>query len=479
MSAATTSSYFWSLARRSVLTLAGIAAIGLLAVVGLKTDTARKLLPAAWQLTESPSEPAPNTDSHVEPGHSHGDGGHEHGGHDDLNSLEMSEQARKNIGLQFAAVKLGPFVKTMSVPGMVVERPGRSTLVVSAPMTGIITHIAAMEGEAVEPGRKLFDMRLTHEELVQSQAELLQTVEELDVTTAEIKRIERLTENGSVAGKQLLERQYERQKLEAMLRSKREALLLHGLTAPQVDGILSKRQLLKNLTVITPASGNEEPKQPVTGMFQVQSMKVATGQHVNAGDTLVTLADHAELYIRGEAFERDLDAIGRAADANADVSALFESESGRTHAVDHLRILYLAPQVDSNSRTLDFFVTLPNPLQRDTTLPNGHRIIARRYRPGQRVQLQVPIETLSDRLVVPLDAVAQDGAETYVFAPDGNFLDRRAVHVEYRDTQWAVIAHDGSLFPGEVIAMRGAQQLQLALKNKAGGGIDPHAGHQH
>jgi len=35
------------------------------------------------------------------------------------------------------------------------------------------------------------------------------------------------------------------------------------------------------------------------------------------------------------------------------------------------------------------------------------------------------------------------------------------------------------LFPGDTIAMTAAQQLQLALKNKSGGAIDPHAGHTH
>jgi cobalt-zinc-cadmium efflux system membrane fusion protein len=42
-----------------------------------------------------------------------------------------------------------------------------------------------------------------------------------------------------------------------------------------------------------------------------------------------------------------------------------------------------------------------------------------------------------------------------------------------------VIANDGTLFPGDRVAMSAAQQLHLALKNKAGGGIDPHAGHNH
>lgn len=463
-------SYF----RRLVLivAIAAVAAVGLLYPYWL--PEVRRLLSrdSSFEGTSHPPETAPGDTAHDHEGH-------DHAGHSEANSLEMSEQARNNIGLRIAKVALTPFTKSLGVPGMIAERPGRSTILVTAPMTGIVTRIYVIEGEAIEPGRKLFDLRLTHEELVQSQAELLQTAEELDVVAREIKRIERLTENGGLAGKQLLERQYERQKLEAILRSKREALLLHGLTGPQIETILEKRELLKQLTVVATVAADGEEQHPKQTPFQVQSLKAAPGQHVNAGDTLVSLADHAELYIQGEAFERDVAAISRAADADAKVSATLEAEGGRPEVVSNLRVLYLAAKVDAGTRTLDFFVTLPNQLQRDATLADGHRFIAWRFRPGQRVQIQIPIETLENRLVLPVDAVAQDGAETYVFTPNGDHLDRRTVHVEYRDAQWAVIANDGSLFADEYVAVSSAQQLQLALKNKAGGGIDPHAGHNH
>lgn len=412
-------------------------------------------------------------------GHGDHDHDHDHAGHSDANSIEISEQARKNIGLRLAKVALSPYVKSVSVPGIIAERPGRSTVLVSAPMTGIVTKIHVIEGEAIEPGQKLFDLRLTHEELVQSQAELLQTAEELDVTAREIKRIERLTENGGLAGKQLLERQYERQKLEAALRSKREALLLHGITAAQIETILDKRELLKELRVVAPELDDETRAANQKTRYQVQALKASTGQHANAGDALIKLADHSILYIQGEAFERDAPAINRAANERAEVTATLESEERRIEQVSNLRILYLANTVDPATRTLDFFVTLPNQLQRDSQLEDGHRFIAWRFRPGQRVQIHVPIETLNDRIVLPVEALAQDGVESYVFTPNGDHFDRRSVHVEFRDTQWAVIANDGAIHPGEIVAVSSAQQLQLALKNKAGGGIDPHAGHNH
>ena len=442
----------------------------------------RHWLPSVQQLVLG-GAPAANSpagpEAKGEGGHDHAGHEHSHAGHDEANSLELSLQARKNIGLgDPLKIELEDFTKTVTVPGMVVERPGRSTVEVTAPMTGVITRIYAVEGEAVEPGAKLFDLRLTHEELVQVQSDLLKTAEELDIVAREIKRIEDLIKDQALPGKQLLERQYEQQKLQAAMRAHRQALLLHGLTNDQINAILNRRELLQDLTVTVPTTTDEGGMSPAGTVFQIQELKVSQGQHVTAGDTLALLTDHAELFIEGEAFERDLPAISRAAAQGLPISASLDNNGGKPEVVSNLRMLYLAAKVNPDSRTLDFYVTLPNERLRDAKL-DGRRFIAWRFRPGQRVQLEVPVETLPNRIVLPADAVAQDGPEMYVFTPNGDHLDRRSVHVEYRDPKWVVIANDGSLFPGDLVAPTGAQQLQIALKNKAGGGIDPHAGHNH
>jgi hypothetical protein len=51
--------------------------------------------------------------------------------------------------------------------------------------------------------------------------------------------------------------------------------------------------------------------------------------------------------------------------------------------------------------------------------------------------------------------------------------------VKYRDQKYVVIESDGAIFPGDVVALRSAHQMQMAIKNKSGAGADPHAGHNH
>ncbi len=122
---------------------------------------------------------------------------------------------------------------------------------------------------------------------------------------------------------------------------------------------------------------------------------------------------------------------------------------------------------------------LHNEITREETNTEGQRFISWKYRLGQRLQLQVPVEVWENEIVVPVDAVVKEGADWFVFQQNGKHFDRVPVHIKHRDQTAAVIASDGSIFPGDVIALKSAHQMQMAIKNKSGGGADPHAGHTH
>ena len=400
--------------------------------------------------------------------------------HDESGVIKLSKQAQGNIGLKLATVELRPFERTMTVPGIVVERPGWSVLEVNAPMTGVVTRIYPIQGEAVEPGQALFEVRLTHEDLLQAQTEYLRTIEELEVIGREVARLEKASADGVIPGKALLERQYEQQKQEAALRAQSQALLLHGLTREQVEKIASKRTLLESLTIYAPATQESGSSDAPPRHLQIQQLKAAQGKHVNAGDMLCTLVDHHELYIEGGAFEQDVPAMNRAAAGGLKVSATFGSKSTKDEeTVEGLRILYLEDKVEQESRAFHFYVTLPNRLLREEKTPKGHNFVYWQFKPGERTRLRIPVEEWTDRIVLPVEAVARDSAEAYVFEYDGEDFERRAVQVEYSDQDWAVIANDGALKAGATVAASGAHQILLALKNKSGGGVDPHAGHNH
>ncbi len=407
------------------------------------------------------------------------DAGVNQGGGSGGTSLEMSEQAQKNVGLQLVTVEAQDFDRTINLPAMVKTRPGRTEINVSAPMTGIVTRIYPIRGEAVTAGQPLFDLRLTHEDLVDTQSAFLETIEQLDVIKREVARLDEVTSSGAIAGKRLLERQYEQQQAEARLRAQQQAMILHGITEDQVDAIKTTRRLFQEMTVFAPQPVETSKDGTDEHLLQVSDVKVATGQHVQAGDLLCVLSDHAVLYIEGQGFEEDSGELNEAANAGSPITAVIDANGKGPHTVSDLRILYLENEVELESRALRFYMRLPNELVRNEQTEDGHRFIGWRFKPGQRVQLRVPVERWKNRLVVPVDAVVEEGADRFVFQQNGRRFDRKPVVVEYRDQRWAVLGNDGGLFPGDVVVASGAYQMHLTMKNKAGGGVDPHAGHNH
>jgi cobalt-zinc-cadmium efflux system membrane fusion protein len=438
-----------------------------------------------------------------------------HAGNGEATSLELSEQALRNLGLTpefIQPVKLSTYRRSIRVPAVVAERPGRTRLQVATPMTGVIRHVHAVEGEAVKPGTLLFEIRLTHEDLVLAQTSFLQTLGELDVERREITRLTEATKTGAVPRIKLLEREYAKDKLDALLSAQREALRLHGLSKEQVDQIVTGRRLLRELQVFAPgpdehsddelklaglpvqrvafqpAAEKLEPEQPKPARLKqpddvtplvISELRVHKGQSVDAGETLCTLSDYSRLYVEGLAFEQDAGSIAAAARRDWKVKAVFEQPDNQRPTLEDLSIMRLSNEIDADSRTLHFYVALPNTIESLTDTEDGNFFVDWRYRPGQRLQLEVPIEEWPNEIVLPVEAVTKEGAEFYAFHQNGDHFDRVAVHVKHRDQSTVVIANDGALFPGDVVAWRCAHQMQMALKNKSGAGTDPHAGHTH
>ena len=449
-----------------------LTAVGLGLLIAVAVATRERWAPLV-QVADASAEVvgAESDDSHA--GHDHA-----HAGHNESASIELSDNGLRNIGFKPFEVKPSDYDRKLRMPAIVVERPGRSQRHITAPLTGVITAIHAVPGEAVEPSQPLFEMRLTHEELVAAQREYLRTAENLDVVNREIARLRGLGE-GVIAGRRVLEQEYEKQKLEASLRAESQAMLLHGIDESQVEEILRTRQLFRSVTVRAPTHSHTGEACSGDHLFQVQRLGVAQGEQVDAGRELAVLADHCQLHIEALAFEDDAPLIRTAAEAGRAVTAQPLAKATAKARIDGLRVLYVADQIDPDTRAFKVYLSLPNRVALDRRTPDGRRVIEWTYKPGQRMQLGVPVETWSDQLVLPTTAVVDEGAEAYVYRQNGDHFDQVAVHVLHRDQDSVVVANDGALFPGDVVAGEGAYQMHLALKNQAGGGIDPHAGHNH
>ena len=438
-------------------------------------------------------------------GHGGGEGEGGHAGHDHgarTDRVTLSGQAQKNLGLDVDQLTPQEYWRTMLVPGVVVDRPGESDRSVTSKVAGVVTAINARPGDTVKAGQPLFTIQLASEFLQSAQTDLVKTAKELEYAGIERDRIANLVKKGTTAEAELLKQQNVVDRLVAQINGTRRQLQVFGLTPAQVTKV-EKGEVITDVTVPAPgtppppapgkaespapAKSAESPEPPL--LYEVQELKVALGEQVQAGQALCQLSNHQRLFIEGRAFRSEADALAAAAERKTPVKAEFADEApGAWPAQGPLTIHHLANQVDPATRTFGFYLPLEN--QPRTFERDGKTHFAWRYRPGQRVRLMLPVEKLvtldpdgkTERLpfVLPAGAVAREGGEAFVFVQSGDSFRRKPVRVLYADRSDVVIANDGSVTEVEYVVRNQAAALNRAVKaQSAAGGGDPHAGHSH
>ncbi len=399
-------------------------------------------------------------------------------------TLKMSEQARKNLGLVSKLARPQAYWRTIEVPGEIVDRPGYSDRGVTSPAVGVVTEVHAFPGDTVKPGARLFTLRLFSEYLQNTQAELFKATREVQLITEQYARLEVLAKSGGVPEVRLIELDNQLRRQKALIQSCQQDLLTRGLNPEQIKSV-ADGTFVSTIDVVAPpvidhtAQANEI--QPVafesTGSnvdglaYEVQELNVELGQQVQAGQLLSTLANHQALFIEGHAFKREASFLAKAAENKWPIRCAFaEDDQVDWPAFDQtLEIRHLANSINSVTRTFNFFIPLLN--QSRSYDKDNQTFIVWRFRPGQRVRLQVPVAELKDVLVLPSAAIVREGPEAYVFQQNGDLFNRLPVHVLHEDRLEIVLANDGSVKKGLYLAQSAAASLNRVLKAQAASGV--------
>lgn len=203
------------------------------------------------------------------------------------------------------------------------------------------------------------------------------------------------------------------------------------------------------------------------GEWDVAAIDVRVGQRVAAGETLAVLHDPRTMHLRLRPVGDEIALVATAVAAGTEVAAA-PLIAGTGPSLAGLRIESLP--------TLGGAAAYAPCANSPVATANGFRSWS--LREGLRYLVALPSDRFEASFVVPAGALADDGADRVVFRRDGSTFLAVPVHVLYEDSEVAVIANDGAIFPGEPIAMSGAFALALALQLDKGS-ADPHAGHSH
>lgn len=412
--------------------------------------------------------------------------------HEDSDVLHLTDQTVSSMKIDVQPLKRSDRDRKIQIPGQVVEIPGITHQDISTPSTGTLQRIFVREGQVVKPGDPLFEVSLVHEEAITLQLALLDALAELEVVGAEIERLAALERErpGGIYLRDLRKQRYDQARLKHTVASRQQALLLLGLDEAEIAQLVARhkeldpddpehddetRPLLDRISIAAPAAAEGAE----TGsILVVEHLTVKPGQHVETGTLLCRLGDYQQLHIQGRAFERDLNVVRNAMRQGWRASAKLEQRVDSTTVTD-LEILYVDPTIDEKSRSARFFIAMENVQQAPRSM-GGRTYADWQFRPGQQIDIRIPVEKFAGRLVVPIDAIARDGPKQYVFQVSGNTFVRQEVTIDYRDEEFAVISEADEILEGKSIAMSGAYQLQLALLNRSrGGGGGGHHGHSH
>lgn len=395
--------------------------------------------------------------------------------------LKLSEQARANLALVSKPVKLQTYWKKIQIPGVIVDRPGVTDRGITAPIEGVVTQVHAFGGDIIRPGEKLFTLRLVSESLQQTQSELFKAIRETEIVDKERTRIGNLVNSGVIPGKRVIELDQQRNRQAALIDAHRQDLISRGLSQTQLSEI-EAGNFLTSIEILAPEVAEPdsdvvpvsftEAKSPVeSGFFEIQDLKVDLGQRVEAGQALAVLANHNSLYIKGHAFKKEASNLARAAESSWPVNVEFSEDVAKDWSTltQEFQIRHLSNTTDPSSRTFDFFVPLTN--QSRSYEKDNRTFVVWRFRPGQRVLIDVPVEEIENVIVLPAAAVIYEGPEAYVFQQNGDLFNRISVQVIHQDRSNVVIANDGNVTPGFYLAQSSAASLNRVLKAQAASGM--------
>lgn len=341
-----------------------------------------------------------------------------------LGALRLSKEGIRNVGLKVEPAKKQMVEEVLPLEGLIDVPPGRAATI-SSQLPGVISKVHVDRGEAVKSGQVLAEVFGLP--LLDTQLQMLKSALDAKLFDETLTRLKSAGSSAAVAVRRMWEVESARDDAVQRRESARQSLMTMGMTAGEVEEVLT--------------SGTPKPtlpiRSPIDGVL-VRFDKVL-GEGVSADEAMLEVHDLSHPWVM--AFLAEADAPKVAIGDEVRVRLLSDPTflaSGK--------VVKSARMLGAENRTLSVWIEfsgeVPKSLQRN-------------------LLAQVTAITGKPRavLAVPLAAIVREQTQNYVFVEQKDkLLERRHVELGRADDRYVEITQ--GLAAGELIAVQGAAELQ-------------------
>jgi multidrug efflux pump subunit AcrA (membrane-fusion protein) len=321
-----------------------------------------------------------------------------------INTIALTPEALLRLNLQVAEIESKPRPRSRIYGGEAMIPLGR-TIVVQAPMNGTLRTPPGglpLPGQVVKSGQPIliFHPLLTPEALATLTASKIDA--EAQEKTAETHR------NGAIQTRDRAKKVFESEA--GSRRALEEAQVLLDVAEKTLEAARARKGILVKLLgdLDHGAAAGVSIYAPSDGMLR--NVSVVPGQSVPAGTALFEIIDTSQMWIKVSVYS------GETSDVDPVESALVSHLSARANDWQKASPAPAPPSANPQSGTVDLYYSMDN--------------LNSKFRPGERVSVQVALKGEAKSLVVPWSAVVYDiFGDTWIYEQlnQTTFVRRRVV----------------------------------------------------
>jgi RND family efflux transporter MFP subunit len=338
-----------------------------------------------------------------------------------LTTVHLSREAVARIGIELGEVQSASVQGRLVLGGELMAVPGRAATITAPRAATVLAPVGArlaQAGDVVRDGQVLLRLAVLPGDVARSGEEVAIAEARHENARLKSERAERLLAAGVGSQAEAEDARAELHTAEALLIAARARLVIQsgGVTADSMSALIVRS--------------------PHAGI--VQSVSVTAGQAVGDGAALLEVVDADPLWVRVPVYTGDLAKVDRSRPATLQEPG----QEGTGRSIDPVNGPTTA---DPSTASADLFYRVSN--------------ANRRYRPGERVAVSLPLRAEATESVVPWSAILYDihgGTWLYQALGDDVFT-RRRVDVRRVTGDLAVLARGPA--PGTRIVVVGAAEL--------------------